>query len=122
MPKLPPIYLTMEAAIVRHALRNISAFGRMGSEQTGQSYGVKRVIFKTADFGVNFLPAQRLAFGTLWIMWYTHLVLRLGSRIFGLPLQRKTLATLGAPGPPIRAKWAKRGSPNYTEFPFGNLS
>ena len=67
----------------------------MGSEQPGQSYSVKRVIFKTANFRVNFLPARGVAFGTLWIMWYTHLVLRLGSVVFGLPLRRKELALWG---------------------------
>ena len=47
------------------------------------------------NFGANFLPAQRLTFGTLWIMRYTNLVLRLRSGIFGLSLQRKTLALWG---------------------------
>ena len=36
--------------------------------------------------------------------------------------ERPKMAVLAAPGSAARAKWAKRGSPNYTEFPFGNLN
>ena len=84
MPKLALIYPAMEAAIVRHDLRNISALGEDG-------IGADRpeLQCKTRDFQYGRLPAQRLAFETLWIMWYTHLVLRLGSGIFGLSLQKQ---------------------------------
>ena len=70
-------------------------------EQPGQSYSEKRVIFKTADFGANFLPAPGWPWKVLWIMWYTHLVLRLGSGIFGLPLRRKELVLWGGQNWPI---------------------
>ena len=95
-PNLARIDPAMEAAIVRHDLRNISALGEDGSRADRPELQCK-----TRDFQYGRLPAQGLAFETLWIMWYTHLVLRLGSGIFGLPLRRIELALSGGQKWPI---------------------
>ena len=62
-----------------------------GLEQSGGSYRAKRQIFKKSNFGLKFLSYMRVPFELHRIMWYTHLDLRLGLRIFELATQRKTI-------------------------------
>ena len=102
MPKLAPIDPAMEAAIVRHALRNISALGEDGIGAARPELQCKTRDFQNGRLWAQFSPGWGgVAFGTLWIMWYTHLVLRLGIGIFGLPLRRKKLALWGGQNWPI---------------------
>ena len=91
-PKLHPIGFTKESAMVRHTLRKIWALGRRGSDQPGRRYGVKRMFLKT----IKFLPAKGPAFKTLWIIWYTHLDLRLGLGILMIRTGRKKLRQIWA--------------------------
>ena len=58
MPKLPPIDPTMEAAIVRHAPRNISAFGEDGIGAEGAELQCKTRDFQNGRLWGQFSPGS----------------------------------------------------------------
>ena len=61
MPKLPPIDPAMEAAIVRHALRNISAFGEDGIGADRPELQGKTRDFQNSRLWGQFSPGSGLA-------------------------------------------------------------
>ena len=68
-------------------------------DHPGQRYSVKREIFKKSNFEVKFLPARSLPIETLQVMWYTQLVLRLGTEIFKICRRIKKLPSWAFLGP-----------------------
>ena len=94
-PKLHPIVLAMEQAIVRHILRNILGPGK---EEIGA--GMPELQGKTSDFQESQLWDQ---ISSLWASSVSicrdHVVyppnLRLGLEIFGIATRRKTVGPWG---------------------------
>ena len=68
-------------------------------DHPGQRYSVKRDIFKKSNFEVTFLPARESPIETLQVMWYTQLVLRLGTEIFMISRRIKMLPSWAFLGP-----------------------
>ena len=73
--------------------------GWKGLDHPGQRYSVKRDIFKKSNFEVTFLPARESPIETLQVMWYTQLVLRLGTEIFMISRRIKMLPSWAFLGP-----------------------
>ena len=73
--------------------------GWKGLDHPGQRYSVKREIFKKSNFEVKFLPPRSLPIETLQVMWYTQLVLRLGTEIFMISQRIKKLPSWAFLGP-----------------------
>ena len=68
-------------------------------DHPGQRYSVKRDIFKKSNFEVTFLPARESPIETLQVMWYTQLVLCLGTEIFMISRRIKMLPSWAFLGP-----------------------
>ena len=73
--------------------------GWKGLDHPGQRYSAKRDIFKKSNFEVKFLPPRSLPIETLQVMWYTQLVLRLGTEIFMISRRIKMLPSWAFLGP-----------------------